>query len=215
MKHGAHRADRQPRRRGRTAVAVAALLGAVLVLMGGQGTFAFWTDNANVSTGNFSSGTLDITLNGQLKGPTGAGGTTPVAALSLANMVPGESVAATFPIANEGTVPLAYSVTGTGAGELAVVNGLQYAVVPGTASNTGSAAAGNRSGSCNGSVTSDGSTTLLTGTPSPLLTPARTLTAGSTATICVVVRLHSDAPNSMQGKSGTALLRFNATQVGP
>lgn len=207
-------AGKSKRRSGRTrAVLMLAAVGVLATGMSVKGTFAFWTDSATATTGSFSAGTLDITVNGQLAGSGNINGTTTVASLTLKDMVPGESIAATFPVANNGTVPLTYNLTGTGSGGLAVTNGLQYAVTfGGTATNTGSAATGNRTGSC-GTTATDANTTLLTGTPSSFAT-ARALAVGASDTVCVVARLNSNAPNALQGAVGTASLLFDSKQVG-
>ncbi|WP_148615016.1 TasA family protein [Nocardioides rubriscoriae] len=202
------------RRSGRTrALLSLAAVGVLATGMSVKGTFAFWTDSATAATGSFSAGTLDITVNGQLAGQANNGGSTTVASLTLGSMVPGESIAATFPVANNGSVPLTYNLTGTGSGGLAVTNGMQYSVTfGGTATNTGSAATGNRAGSC-GAVATDTNTTLLTSTASTFAT-ARALAAGASDTVCVVARLSSQAPNALQGLSGTASLVFDSKQVG-
>lgn len=186
-------------------------LGAVAVLATGlsvKGTFAFWTDSATMQTGSFSSGTLDITLGGQL---VGNGGTWNNTAFAVATMMPGESQAVSFAVANNGTVGLTYTVSGTAAGALAP--SMQFSVYPGTASNTGTAAAGNRTGTCTGTalatnqVLSAVSTTLV-GTARALAAPA------GTENICVIARFNSAAGNNTQGQTMTASLVFDAKQVG-
>lgn len=209
------RARRRPARRrsGRTRALVS--LGAVAVLSMGlsvKGTFAFWTDSATVNTGTFTSGTLDISANGALTGQNG--GSTVVATLSGTNLVPGESIAVTFPVKNEGTVPLTYGVTATGSGGLAVSNGMRYAISYGvTATNTGTAAATNRVGSCGGVVNTDANTVALTSTAATL-TGSRSLAVAASDTVCIVARLDSSAPNSLQNLSGTASFVFDSKQVG-
>ncbi len=131
----------------------------------------------------------------------------------MSNMVPGESVAAAFPVKNDGSIPLTYTLTGTGSGGLAVTNGMQYSISFGaTATNSGTAANGNRAGSCGGAAT-DANTTLLTGAPSTFATN-RALAVNATDTVCVVARLNSNAPNALQGLSGTAAFLFDSKQVG-
>lgn len=211
-----HRAATPRRRRtGRTRAILS--LGAVAVLATGmsvKGTFAFWTDAASANAGGFTSGTLDITVNGQLAGQPNNGGTTTIASLTLGNMTPGESVAAAFPVKNEGTIPLVYTLTGTGSGGLAVANGLQYSVTFGaTPSNTGTAAGGNRAGSCGATASTDANTQLLTATPTTFATN-RPLAVGATDTVCVVARLNTNAPNNLQGLSGNASFLFDSKQVG-
>jgi predicted ribosomally synthesized peptide with SipW-like signal peptide len=179
------------------------------------GTFAAWTDGATLGTGSLTSGTLDITLNGNLAGPgtTNNPGTWTHPGLALANIAPGESVAVSFPVRNNGSIALKYTVTGTGSGGLAVANGMQLATYFGVpAANTGSEAAGNRTGSCGGTTPTDANGTTLTSTPATFATD-RVLAAGASETVCVVARLSSAAGNALQGQTMTASLLFNARQV--
>lgn len=199
-----HRADSTRRRRSRSGRARALLsLGAVGVLATGlsvKGTFAFWTDAATVRTGSFQSGNLDITLDGGL---TGQGGTTTISALSLSNMVPGESVAANVAVANAGSVGLTYTIVGTASGELA--SGMQLSVFTGTASAT------SRTMTCSG--TQVGSTTTLSAAAATF-GAARSLASSGTETLCVRAELPLSADNSLQGTTMTASLVFDAKQVG-
>jgi predicted ribosomally synthesized peptide with SipW-like signal peptide len=214
-----HRTDvpaRRRRGRGRAVLALAAV--AFLATgMSVQGTFAAFTDTATMSTGPFSSGTLDIVVNGQLAGPgtTNNPGTTPNTSFTMTNMSPGESVATSFPVRNNGSTGLRYNVTGTATGGLAVAGGMQYAVYFGSAAtNTGTEANGNRTGACGaGNTPTDANGTTLTGT-STSLAADRTLAAGSAPeTVCVVVRLNSTAGNALQGQTTSASLVFNARQL--
>ena len=204
---------RKTRRSGRARALLS--LAAVAVLATGmsvKGTFAFWTDSATANTGGFTSGTLDITVNGQLAGQANNGGNTTVASLNLTNMVPGESVAASFPLTNAGNVPLTYNGVGTGAGGLAVANGLQYSITFGaTATNTGTAASGNRAGSCG---TGTATTLPMTAATPYTFATNRALAAGATDTVCIVARLNPAAGNGLQGLAGSAAFVFDSKQVG-
>ena len=191
--------------------AVAAVAGG----LGTQGTFAFWTDSGTASAGSFTSGTLDITLDGKLAGAANNGGTTALTFTATA-LLPGESVAFAFPVANAGSTPLTYTVAGTGAGGLAVANGLQYSLTFGqSATNIGSADAGNRAGAC-GAASTDANTSVLNATPNTFGTtaPVKSLAAGASESACLVVRLNSNAPNALQNLSGTASFVFSAKQPG-
>ncbi len=209
--------DQTPRRRrsGRTRALIA--LAAVVVLATGlsvRGTFAFWTDSATVQGGTFSSGTLDITLDGNLAGAANNGGTWTNTSFALTTMLPGESIAMSFPLRNVGTVPVTYNLVGTGSGGLAATNGLQYSVAFGVNSaNSGTVAAGNRAGTCGGTASTDANTTLLTAGGHTYVSN-RALAAGAQETVCVVARLNSNAPNSLQNLNGSASFLFDAKQVG-
>ena len=209
--------DPKPRRaRGRVrailSLAVVAFLGAGMSV---SGTFASWTDSATMQTGSFTTGTLDITLNGNLVGPGTANnpGTWTNSSFALANLSPGESTATSFPVRNNGSTGLKYTVTGTGTGGLAVAGGMQFAVYYGvTAANSGTEAAGNRAGSCGGTTPTDANGTTLTGSASTFATD-RVLASGAQETVCIVARLNSTAGNALQGQSMTASLLFNARQL--
>lgn len=207
---------RSSRRSGSGRVRAMLGLGTVAFLalgFGAQGTFAFWTDQATVQSGTFKAGTLDITLNGALQGQ---GGSTSFGALSLTNMVPGESVSAFFPVANNGSVPLTYTVNGSATGGLAP--GMQFSVFSGTAApNTGSTTNGNRAGTCNGTPIPGAQNVVLNSATSSVVSQARTLAAtGAPASenICVIARLDPNAGNGLQDATMTATLIFNAKQVG-
>lgn len=195
---------------------VVSTVAALLLLAGGvRGTYAAWTDNATVGSGAFTTGTLDITLNGNLVGPGTANnpGTWTNTSLALANMAPGESVAVGFPVRNNGSIGLKYTVTGTGSGGLAVANGMQFATYFGVSpANSGTEAAGTRTGSCGGVTPTDSLGTTLTAAPSTFATD-RVLAAGAQETVCIVARLNSTAGNALQGQSMTASLLFAARQL--
>lgn len=214
-----HRADTRParsRRRSGRARAILSL-GAVAVLATGmsvKGTFAFWTDTATVNTGNFVSGTLDVTLAGGL---IGTGGETKIDALNMAGMAPGESVAASFAIANNGSVGLTYGISSAVTGELAQY--MQFSIYAGATSAVTNPVGTNgiRTGSCSGTpILTD---VVLSGsavTPAPLTAfPRRTLPATGTKTenICVVAKLNPGADNGAQSKTMSASLVFDAKQV--
>ncbi len=224
------RGARKARTHGRSSPRVRALLslgcvGALAAGLSAQGTFAFFTDQATVTTGSFASGTLDITLDGQLVGPGVANnpGTYTNSSFALPLMVPSESFAYSFPVKNNGTVPLTYTLTGTGAGPLAVTNGMQYAVTFGNATSAASsnvtAANGLREGKCGGVTTTDGNTTLLQGAAVTFGGTSRALAAGAAEQVCIVARFSSAAGNNLQGNAGTstpttASFLFDAKQVG-
>ena len=173
-----------------------------------MGTAAYWNDTATMTTGPISSGTLDLTLDGNL---TGQGGTYAKSAFTVTNLIPGESFASSVAVANNGSVGLTYTATGTATGALA--SGLTFQVyAAGTASNSGTAAAGNRAGTCGGASTFG--PLALTSTAQSVITSARTLATASQESVCVLVRLPTTAGNALQGQSATASLVFAAKQFG-
>ena len=183
--------------------------------LGAVGTLAYWSDEATITTGSFSSGTLDVTLNDVLAGAANNGGTTSDTGFALSDMIPGESVARTVKVGNAGSIGLTYTAEAFNSGDLA--SGLRWTVVAGsTASNFGTAAAGNRTGACSSGTTTATNETLGTsaGAATTVVTPERAIDVGAFENVCVIARLDSGAANSLQGTSASATLTFNGTQLG-
>jgi len=206
-----HRAARRRGRLGSVRVRVLLSLGVVLGF-GAIGTVAYWSDSATVGGTTFSSGTLDLMVGGttadQLAGP---GGTWNYTALSLADMLPGEGVAKLVTIKNGGTTPLVYN--GVISTDNANLGSFLLATISkdGTASNSGTQAGGNRTGSCTGGV--GWATDLsLTTTPHTIAPASITLQPGATTSICFAIRLSSSAGDAFQNKSTTATMLFTAAQ---
>lgn len=198
-------------------IAIIACVGLGLpVARGLDSTLAAFTDSPTVTSGVNSAGTADLTLNGQLAGSAGAGGTTTFTALQVTpasvGLAPGESVAAAFPVADNGTLQLAYTVAATATGALAPA--VLYTVSVGssaTASNTGTQAAATRSGSCTGTVLVSNQTF---GSTAVSVAGARTLPAGGSENFCVVARLDPNAASSAQSQLTVVSLTFSATAGG-
>jgi len=189
----------------------------IIAGFGAVGTLAYWTDDATITSSSFTSGRLDVTLNDQLAGAANNGGTTADADFMLAAMIPGESFARTVKVGNAGTVGLTYTAKAWNSGTLA--SGLRWTVVAGsTASNAGTPAAGNRTGTCSAGTTTATNVTLGTtaGTATTVVTPKRTITATAPIfeNVCVIATLHSGAGNALQGTSASATFTFNGTQLG-
>lgn len=186
----------------------------VLLGVGSVNTMAFFTDDATMTTGNFTSGTLDIRLNADTNN-VGQGGTWANTSFAIANLIPGESVASSFPVRNDGTVPFKWSTMATASGTLAPQ--LRFTTyLGGTAANTGTQAAGNRAGTCTGGTAQTTDVTL-NGTAVNVITQAAagTIAVGASQAVCVRVQLVSTAPNTAQGQTASASYVFNAVQVNP
>src|SRR5918995_1169412 len=80
----------------------AALSLGVVLAVGSTGTFAYWTDDVKVSGTTFTAGTLDLQVND-------LNAVTAYTSLNLTTMVPGNSMAGTLVIKNNGNVPLTYT----------------------------------------------------------------------------------------------------------
>ncbi len=180
----------------------------ILLGLGSVGTMARFTASGTANTGSFTTGTLDVRLNGS--GQTvGQGGTWNNANLAIGDLTPGESLAVSFPVRNDGTTGFSYTATATATGALAPQ--LRFSTfIGGTAGNSGNANANNRVGTCGGNSASSGMT--LGGGATNVITSAQTLNPGGSQNVCVIVQLVSTAPSSSQDDSANASFAFNAVQ---
>lgn len=163
-------------------------------------------------TGQFSSGTLDIRLNGNL---AGQGGTWTNSGATSTAMLPGDSFAFAVPVQRPaGTIGFNYRVTGAASGELA--SSLRWSAYPGGTASNSSADASVRTGSCSGSASKTNETmipgpTEMVPSRGTLLTP-RITTSTVSENVCFVVSPPSTVGNGAQDKSATATFVFEATQ---
>lgn len=192
--HAARR--RSSRRSGR----LRALLGLGVALgLGAVGTFAYWTDDVAINGTTFTSGTLDLQVNAQDSIPA-------YTSLNLANMVPGNSVAAVLVVKNNGTAPLKYTATSVAVNspvgrDLA---GALTVKITGDAAITGTGV----SKTCPGTALTGTGTSLNGGL---ITTPRPLLTQNSTENICVQVTLNASAPSTLQNTTTTATFTFTGT----
>ncbi|WP_182526645.1 TasA family protein [Nocardioides dongkuii] len=202
MKHAAPRETGRVRPSGRLALAVLALVGAVVVLMGGQGTFAFWTDEATVRGTAIETGTLDLKVNGSDSHVT--------TTLGMAAMVPGQTSAEVVSVRNSGSAPLTYTVnaalTGPDAAAFASAGALELRVVRN----------GTRSGqphaTCTGGQVLATHRFVATGPTTVVAARQGPLAGNSAATpVCLQVSFSGSAPSSLQGRTTTLALTFAAT----
>ncbi|MET0930696.1 MAG: SipW-dependent-type signal peptide-containing protein [Aeromicrobium sp.] len=210
-----HRAPQETLKRR---VPLRALLSLGIVLgLGATGTLAYFTDEATMTTGAFTSGKLDLTLDQAGAGSTtiGQGGTFVKTALGITAMIPGESVAADVSVKNNAGVAFTYKASAKlDAGSTFPTSSpkLTFAVYPGTASNTGTQGAGNRAGACTGTALFAAAG--LTTTAQDVISTARSLATDASESICVRVALASDADNTYQDRTATATFVFRAAQLG-
>lgn len=190
-----------------------ALLSLGLVFgFGAVGTMAYWTDQGTMTTGDIAAGSLDLRLK-DASTLMGQGGTWPNTDFAASSLIPGESVAFSFPVRNDGTAGFRFSATATASGTLAT--GLRFTTTHGAsaASNSGSASNGNRAGTC-GANTVDSTSVTLSGTSASVInTPGVTLASGASTTVCVIVALDSSAGNALQSATAAATYVFNAVQL--
>ncbi len=183
------------------------------------GTMAYWTDEATITSGGFTAGTLDLTVGATVEDSSnlqGTGGEFAYSTLTIANLVPGESIARPFVVRNFGTAGFSYnaSVYTTDNNLVAAGSGLQVAVYSdGTPTNAGTEAAGNRVGTCpGGSLLKDQAVSTTTNTVD--IHPADVpLAPGTTQSYCAKILLDPSSPNALQGKITEIVIRLNAEQV--
>ena len=167
-------------RRRRTGRVRALLALGVVVGLGSVTTGAYWTDDATVSGITISSGKLDLKVDGQ-------DNVTGYTSLNIANMVPGNTVAAVLTVSNAGTVPFTYTATSTATNpDSKNLAGALTVKVTGAATVTGTSPAATRGGS----TLAGTGTTLGAG----LVGTARTITPSGTDKLCIELTLPTTAP---------------------
>lgn len=197
VRRSGRRVARTPSRRGGLVGVVVALL-AGLMLGGTQGSYAFWTDRDDVAAGTFTTGTLDLTVNGAQGNPTAYAATD----LTLSRMVPGESVAATLTIRNAGDASFTWVPTLAESGNAVLTNALDVTMVRATTAGPMDTSYPRTQGCQAG------------GTPMPSGATAPSLAIGTQTTLCVLVSMPSTATNEVQNLSGyTLTLSLAATQT--
>ncbi|WP_084865928.1 SipW-dependent-type signal peptide-containing protein [Prescottella equi] len=171
-----------------------ASLGIVLGL-GAIGTLAAWSDTAVATSGTFSTGSIDLKLNGNDGNPTAYS----FATLTKAGMLPNDSVAATLPVQNLGTVPFTYTMSAN-----STTSGLApYMRV--TVTN------GASNGSTCGGTAIASNVALVSGGSASIISAARSIGGSSSETLCFQVALDSSVPNNMQNQTVSTSFNFNAT----
>lgn len=193
-KHYTSRLRRTARGLRSTPVRAVLSLGVVFGL-GAVGTLAYWTDDATLTGGTFTAGTLDIKLSGVDNNP--AAFTT---SFAMTNMQPGDSKSASVSVQNAGSLDFTYTATGTAPG--ALNSTLVFRVVPG--------------GTVSGNTCTGGTETYnagLSAGSTGVITSNRPLAAGANETFCVTATIPNGATTG-QGQSTTASFTFNAKQVG-
>lgn len=179
---------------------------------GAIGTTAAWTDTATVVLPSFSTGTLDLTINGD-KETQGQGGTHTMAGFKLNDILPGESVATELIVANEGTVGFSYDISARMIDSDVPASGshLMLELWSGEPTNQRADVPGTRRGTCADGVGHVKTHLSKSGTTIPNFT--NKLAPNDKTRYCMIVRLDEEAPNTYQGKSGTIQLTIDAEQL--
>jgi predicted ribosomally synthesized peptide with SipW-like signal peptide len=172
-----------------------ASLGIVLGL-GAIGTLAAWSDAATATSGVFSTGSIDLQLNGNQGNPTAYG----FATLTKTGMMPGTSVAATLPVQNTGSTPFNYTMVAN-ATSSTLAPQLKVLISTGTSNGT----------ACSGGAVIANNVALVSGGQANLIPMARPLANGASETLCFQVTLDANAPTTVQNQTVNASFNFNAT----
>ncbi len=171
---------------------VRALLSLGMVLgLGAVGTLAAWSSTVVATSGQFTTGTVDITINNSNDPVT-------YASAPLTGLFPGSITSGAFTVRNVGSTYFSYSVavTGTGLGAFFDV----------TVRKDGSVTA----------PCTDGTAVTPSLAPLPANLQIAPVAAPLAATsgvqvLCVSLRLSPDAPASAQSSTGNVSLLFTAT----
>lgn len=172
-----------------------ASLGIVLGL-GAIGTLAAWSDSATATSGVFSTGSIDLQLNGNQGNPSAYA----FASLTKTGMLPGASVAATLPVQNTGTTSFNYTMAAA-ATSSTLAPYLKVIVSTGTSNGT----------VCSGGTVIANNVALVSGGSANLIPAARALANGGSETLCFQVTLDAAAPTTVQSQTVNTSFNFNAT----
>jgi hypothetical protein len=161
------------------------------------GTFATFTDSGT-SASTFSTGTVDLELNNEVDDAYA------FAALSTANMKPGDTKYAALTVENAGTLGYSYTMTSaetetTLSAELKL-GAVIGAVTCDAAGYTTAVAVPTNIVIANGNLSA------------AAISTARTLAAAASEILCVRVELPSTAGDTFQGLTTTSTFTFSATQ---
>ena len=168
-----------------------------------SGATAFFTANAVIGNNTFTAGSLDIALTPE--GPAAA-------AISFANMVPGDSVTQPVVVANVGSVDFRYSMTSiaTNSDGRALKDQLVFTIK--TVDAGGGCAAFTGTTVYTGDL--DGTTGKILGDPATGAQPGdRNLATPLTETLCFRGTLPTTAGNIYQSATTTATFTFDAEQT--
>lgn len=191
---GSHAAPR--RRLGFSDRFLAVLSLGVVIAFGAVNTSAYWTDQATVTGGSFTAGTLDLKVGDPAVDDDPPAFTT---AFAMSDMVPGNTKDAVLLVRNAGSIPLTYTVTaaatnaGGGADQLG--SAIRVTVVAGT--------------SC-------ASTPALQTEVAPSavsINRSTPLAAGASENLCFRATLPANASSALQGKNTAITLTLNAVQA--
>lgn len=177
--------------RTRAVLSVGMVLG-----LGAIGTLAAWSDSATATTGVFSTGSIQLKLNGN--NPNYA-----FTALSKTSVLQGGSVAGMLPVQNTGATNFSYVASMKANGDATLAGNLDVVVYRGGSSDGTTCTGGSQIGTG----------TLSTATDVPLISSGQTLNAAGTDNLCIKVTVKTAAPIDARMKAASAAFKFTATSV--
>lgn len=164
---------------------------------------AAWTDTATATSGAFSTGAIDLQLNGAQGNPTAYAFT----ALAKPGMSPGQSIAAMLPVQNKGSVAFTYTANATSTVSTLAPYLKVSTYLGGTAANASNV------GTCSG-TSIIANTSLVNGGTSANIIGTRTVAAATGVDdICFLVTLDAAAPTTVQSTTVTVTFNFTATSA--
>lgn len=172
---------------------VLALTVAVVLTIGGAGTFALWSGSAQANGGTVSSGTTGLTVNNAENAV--------ITGLDASKLGPGSSVVSAITLKNTGVTPLTIAVTQSAvtAQTNSLADELTVRLTPVASAGACAPALSGPSGRI----------------PSFTTSPSAALAAGASAIYCLELMLDLDAPTGTQGGTTAFRLTFTGTQVAP
>ncbi|MFT4299491.1 MAG: SipW-dependent-type signal peptide-containing protein [Aeromicrobium sp.] len=196
-------------RRHRAVTARALLSLGLLAGFGAIGTTAYWTDQASITGGTITSGSMDMRFD--TTGAIGLSTGYTKSAITWTGLVPGESKAFDLTVNNVGDPPFTYTATVTQGSSPTWT----YVDTPVTVQFfNGTAQADTvypQQDTCSG--TALGTAQTVDTTNKSLITSAPTVAAGGSHQMCMVVGIASSATNDNQSKTGSLSFSFTATQA--
>lgn len=171
------------------------LVAGVVAAVGAVGAFAAFTSDVDVTSGDFSTASIELEANGQTQSTT-------FSALGKTDMEPGDEVYAALQITNAGTTDFVYGMTTTASGDSTLAAALTIGV-----------AKVSDSGSCTDASDFSAGTDIVTDSTTGLTNATfsdRSLSAGASEYLCFHVQLPSGASDSLSGKSASAVFDFTA-----
>ncbi|WP_157973802.1 SipW-dependent-type signal peptide-containing protein [Desertihabitans aurantiacus] len=198
-------ADPQPPRLWKPVLALAL---AVLLGLSGYTSWAYWQDTAEVRTGSFTAGQLDLQLDsGQAVG-LGTGYTK--TSIAADDLLPAETLAYPLTVRNVSGAAATYGATvqrgSTWTYDGSSITFRLFAGSPDTSDTSYP-----RQQTCSGSPL--GAQTFVPASATSVINVPRALAPGGSETLCVLVGLDSASANANQGARGTLTLVLTSTQA--